>query len=151
VLEFSNTPISEAAQRQPQLVTSWVQKYGTPLYITAVADYTLDFQVPALRAGNVDPSKVILVGADGQKSAYERIRAGNQYQLATVSEPYAEEGFQAVDELNRAIHKMTGSGFVPPPYLVTPANINIEGGDHDTFEPSNNFAAMYEKIWGVSA
>ena len=54
VLEFSNTPISEAAQRQPQLVTAWVQQYGTPLYITSVADYTADYQVPALRAGGVD-------------------------------------------------------------------------------------------------
>ena len=55
VLEFSNSPISEASQRQPQLVTSWVQKYGTPLYITSVADYTADFQVPALRDGGVSP------------------------------------------------------------------------------------------------
>src|SRR6185312_10832048 len=70
VLEYSNSPIAEVAQRQPQLVTSWVQKYGTPLYITAVADYTLDFQVPALRDAGVDTKDVKLVGADGQRSAY---------------------------------------------------------------------------------
>jgi ribose transport system substrate-binding protein len=50
VVEFSNTPLAEAPQRQPQLITSWIQKYGTPLYVTAIADFTLDFQVPALKA-----------------------------------------------------------------------------------------------------
>ena len=69
-------------------MTTWVQKYGTPLYITSVADYTADFQMPALRAGGVDPKEVILVSADGNRSAYERIRAGDQYQTVTVSEPH---------------------------------------------------------------
>ena len=149
MLEFSNTPISEAAQRQPALVTSWVQKYGVPLYITSVADYTADFQVPPLRAGGVNPKDVILVASDGNKSAYERIRAGNQYQLVTASEPYQMEGYQAVDELNRAFHRDKPSGFVPTPYLVTPQNVNKEGGDRNTFTPSNHFKEHYLKIWGV--
>jgi ribose transport system substrate-binding protein len=149
VLEFSNSPIAEVAQRQPELVTAWVQKYGLPLYITAVADYTTDYQVPALRTGGVDPSQAILVSADGNKSAYERIRAGNQYQLVTVSEPYSMEAYQAIDELNRAFQKQPPSGFVPTPYLVTPDNINAEGGDKDTFIPSNHYAEHYLQIWGV--
>jgi ribose transport system substrate-binding protein len=149
VLEFSNSPISEAAQRQPVLVTGWVQKYGVPLYITSVADYTADFQVPALRAGGVDPKDVILVAADGNKSAYERIRAGGQYQLVTASEPYKLEGYQAVDELNRAFNKQPPSGFVQSPYLVTPDNIHAEGGDQNTFIPSNDYEKHYLKLWGV--
>lgn len=149
VLEFSNSPIAEVAQRQPELVTAWVQKYGLPLYITSVADYTVDYQVPPLRSGGVDPSKVILVGADGNKSAYERIRAGNQYQLVTVAEPYGMEAYQAIDELNRAFQKQPPSGFVPAPYLVTPENIGAEGGDKDTFIPTNHYAEHYLQIWGV--
>ena len=149
MLEFSNSPISEAAQRQPALVTGWVQKYGVPLYITSVADYTADFQVPALRAGGVNPKDVILVAADGNKSAYERIRAGGQYQMVTASEPYQLEGYQAVDELNRAFNKQPPSGFVQSPYLVTPDNVNNEGGDKNTFVPSNNYAQHYLEIWGV--
>ena len=149
VLEFSNTPISEVAQRQPALVTAWVQKYGTPLYITSVADYTADFQIPALRAGGVDPSQVIIVSADGNKSAYERIRAGGQYQLVTASEPYELQAYQAIDELNRAFHGQPPSGFVQTPYLVTPENINAEGGDKDTFIPSNNYKEHYLQLWGV--
>ena len=82
-----------------------MQKYGTPLYITSVADYTADYQIPALRAGGVEPEDVILVSADGNKSAYERIRAGGQYQLVTASEPYEMQAYQAIDELNRAFDR----------------------------------------------
>jgi ribose transport system substrate-binding protein len=149
VLEFNNSPISEVAQRQPALVTAWVQKYGLPLYISSVADYTADYQVPALRSGGVDPSLAILVSADGNKSAYERIRAGNQYQLVTVSEPWEMEAYQAIDELNRAFQNQPPSGFVPTPYLVTPDNINAEGGDKNAFIPSNHYQKHYLELWGV--
>jgi ribose transport system substrate-binding protein len=149
VLEFSNSPIAEVAQRQSPLVTAWVQKYGTPLYITSVADYTADYQIPALRAGGVDPSQVIIVSADGNKSAYERIRAGGQYQQVTASEPYKMQGYQAIDELNRAFHGEKPSGFVQTPYLVTPENIDAEGGKQDTFIPSNNYEQHFLQLWGV--
>ena len=149
VLEFSNSPIAEVAQRQPALVTAWVQKYGTPLYITSVADYTADFQIPALRAGSVDPKDVIIVSADGNKSAYERIRVGGQYQTVTASEPYGMQAYQAVDELNRAFNKEQPSGFVQTPYLVTPDNINAEGGDKNTFIPSNDYEKRFLELWGI--
>ena len=149
VLEFSSTPINEASSRQPALVAAWVQKYGTPLYITSVADYTADFQVPALRAGGVAPGDVILVSADGNRSAYERIRAGDQYQLVTVSEPHPLQGFQVIDEFNRAFHGEPPSGWHQRPYLVTPDNVNAEGGDQNRFIPSNGFAEQYAKLWGL--
>ena len=51
VLEYVNSPASEAAQRQPQLTTSWVQRFGLPLYATSVGDNDWDFAVPTLRSG----------------------------------------------------------------------------------------------------
>ena len=66
VLEYVNSPASEAAQRQPQLTTSWVQRFGLPFYGTSVGDNDWDFAVPVLRAGGVDPSQVKLVGARRQ-------------------------------------------------------------------------------------
>jgi ribose transport system substrate-binding protein len=149
VLEFSSTPINEAAQRQPALVSAWVQKYGTPLYITSVADYTADFQVPALRAGGVPFDQVILVSADGNRSAYERIRAGNQYQQVTVSEPHPEQGYQVIDEFSRAFSGQPPSGWHQRPYLVTPQNVDAEGGKQNRFIPSNGFAEQYQKLWGL--
>ena len=50
VLDYVNSPASEAAQRQPQLTTSWVQRFGLPLYATSVGDNDWDFAVPVLRS-----------------------------------------------------------------------------------------------------
>ena len=149
VLEYVNSPIAEVAQRQPQLVASWVQRYGTPLYVTAVADYTLDFQVPALRNAGVDPDDVKLVGADGQESAYQRIRS-DDFQVVTVSEPVEMQGYQAIDEINRAIQGEAPSDFVQAPYLVTADNVDAEGGADNQFVPTNDYKAKYLELWGVS-
>ena len=51
VLDYVNSPASEAAQRQPQLTTSWVQRFGVPLYATSVGDNDWDFAVPVLAVG----------------------------------------------------------------------------------------------------
>jgi len=150
VLEYVNSPASEAAQRQPQLTTSWVQRFGLPLYGTSVGDNDWDFAVPVLRSGGVDPSQAKLIGADGNRSAYDRIRKGDQYQTVTVSEPIELQAYQAIDELNRAFHGQPPSGFVQPPFLVTKENIHSEGGDQNTFIPSNDYKKHYAEIWGVA-
>jgi ribose transport system substrate-binding protein len=151
VMEYVNSPASEAAQRQPQLTTSWVQRFGLPLYATSVGDNDWDFAVPTLRAAGVDPSEVILVAADGNRSAYDRIRQGNQYQMVTVSEPIELQAYQAIDELNRAFAGEQPSGYIQQPYLVTPDNVDAEGGDQNAFFPSNGYKEQYFAIWGVEA
>ena len=77
--------------------------------------------------------------------------AQRQSPLVTASEPYKMQGYQAIDELNRAFHKMPPSGFVQTPYLVTPQNIHAEGGDKNTFIPSNNYEQHYLALWGVKS
>ena len=59
VLDYVNSPASEAAQRQPQLTTSWVQRFGLPLYATSVGDNDWDFAVPTLRSAGVDPIRSV--------------------------------------------------------------------------------------------
>ncbi|HEX2581858.1 MAG TPA: substrate-binding domain-containing protein [Dongiaceae bacterium] len=149
LLDYVNSPAAEAAQRQPQLTTSWVQRFGVPFYATSVGDNDWDFAVPTLRAGGVSPDQVKLIAADGNRSAYDRIRKGGQYQTVTVSEPIELQAYQAVDELNRAFHGKPPSGYVQPPFLVTKENIDIEGGPKNIFEPSNDYKAHYLKIWGA--
>ncbi|MGI8415991.1 MAG: substrate-binding domain-containing protein [Nakamurella sp.] len=147
LLEFSNFPASESAQRTPQLMTSWVSKYGSqPFYVLSVGDNDFDFAVPALSAGGVPKNTVKLVGSDGTPAAYQRIRNGN-YEVATVPEPSEMEAYQAVDEFNRAFAGQKDSGFVPPVYLVTKSNIDAEGGAKNLFIPSNNYVQHYESIW----
>ncbi len=150
VLQYVTFPASEASQHMPQLTTSWVQRFGPPFYGISVGDNDWDYAIPTLRQGNVSPDQVKLIGADGNKSAYERIRDGGQYQTVTVSEPFELQAWQAVDELNRAFHNSPPSGFVQAPYLVTPQNVHSEGGDKNLFVPSNDYKTHYLKIWGAS-
>ncbi|MHB8619083.1 MAG: substrate-binding domain-containing protein [Chloroflexota bacterium] len=146
LLDYVNFPASEAAQRMPQLVTSWVSRYGPHFYALTVGDNDYDFAVPALSSGGVSKSGVKLIGSDGTPAAYQRIRSGN-YQVATVPEPSELQGYQAIDELNRAFHGMPPSGYVAPAYLVTKGNVDAEGGKHNLFIPSNGYKQHYLQIW----
>ena len=128
-----------------------MQRYGVPLYVTSVGDNDFDFAVPSLRGGGVTPEEVKLIGADGNRSAYQRIRAGGQYQVVTISEPFEQQAYQAIDEFNRAFHKEPWSGFVQQPFLVTAENVNAEGGEKDMFFPSNGYKERYLAIWGAAA
>jgi ribose transport system substrate-binding protein len=150
LLEIANFPASAASDRMPGLMTGWVQRYGLPLYVTSVGDNDFDFAVPALRAGGVANDQVKLIGADGNRSAYGRIRAGGQYQVVTVAEPFELQAYEAIDQFNRAFHKQPPSDFIQPPFLVTHANVNTEGGDKDMFFPGNGYKAHYLQIWGAA-
>jgi ribose transport system substrate-binding protein len=121
-------------QRQPQLTTSWVQRFGLPIYATSVGDNDWDFAVPVLRQGGVDPAQAKLIAADGNRSAYDRIRKGDQYQTVTVSEPIELQAWQAIDELNRAFHGEAPSGYVQPPFLVT-RRTSIPRGRQEHLDP----------------
>lgn len=146
LLDFVNFPASESAQRTPQLVTSWISRFGPHFYALSVGDNDWDFAVPALSGGGVPKSGVQLVGSDGTSAAYQRIRQGN-YQVATVPEPAELEAYQAIDEINRALHAQQPSGYVPPAYIVTKDNVNAEGGPTNTFTPSNGYKQHYLAIW----
>lgn len=148
LLDYVNSPLAEVTTQMPQLASSWVSRYGAPFYVMTIADYYYDFLVPPLRAGGVKPADVKLVGADGTPKAYDRIRNGD-YQVATVPEPPGLQGYQAIDEMNRALNGAPPSSFVPPVYVVTSQNIDKEGGSQNTFDPSNNYKSEYAKIWGV--
>ncbi len=150
LLEVANFPASAASDRMPALMTGWVQRYGLPLYVTSVGDNDFDFAVPSLRAGGVSTDRVKLIGADGNRSAYARIRAGDQYQIVTVAEPFELQAYEAIDQFNRAFNKQPASDFIQPPFLVTHANVDAEGGSKDMFFPGNGYKARYLKLWDAT-
>jgi ribose transport system substrate-binding protein len=64
----------------------------------------------------------------------------------TVAEPLNLQGWQLVDELNRAIQGEACSGYVTAPALVTEEGLaNTEG---NTFDPNNGYREAYAAIWG---
>ena len=150
VLAFEDTPLADTSTRMPPLTTSLLERFGAKwTYSLAINDLYYDFMGPALTSAGRDPGgpPVNISAGDGSKSAYERIRS-NQFQAATVPEPLILQGWQVVDELNRAFAGQPPSGYVAPVHLVTVKNVDLDGGKQDNYDPANGYRDAYARIWG---
>lgn len=149
VLEYVDTPIAETSNRMGPLTTSLLQKYGDKwTHALAINDIYFDFMGPALATAGIkgDGLPRAVAAGDGSESSFQRIKTG-QYQSITVAEPLNLQGWQLVDELNRAMQGAPCSGYVTAPAVVT-----MEGakamGDSPIFDPDNGYRDAYSKIWG---
>jgi ribose transport system substrate-binding protein len=150
VLSFEDSPISESSTRMPQLTTSLLQRFGDKwTHSLAINDLYFDFMGSSLTAagkkGDGNP-KAVSAG-DGSEAAYQRIRS-KRFQAGTVPEPLNMQGWQIVDELNRAFSKAAWSGYVPKVHLVTAENVAKDGGPKNIFDPDNGYRNHYKTIWG---
>jgi ribose transport system substrate-binding protein len=145
VLDYDNVPLSDVSARMPQEVSSLLSKHNDAwTYSVAINDVYYENAAAALRAGGVQPGGAPFnVGAgDGDSSALQRIKAG-QYQTATVPSPLKSEGWQIVDELNRAFNNQPASGYVPQIHVSTKENTT----NTDAWDPVG-YQDAYRKIWG---
>jgi ribose transport system substrate-binding protein len=146
VLKTIDTPIASAATRVPALVTALLQRFGARLrYLLAINGA----YIAGARAGLIgggrrggDPPFGVAAG-DGDAAEFARIRAGD-YQAASVAEPLYLQGWQLIDELNRARAGAPASGYVAPPRLITKADVPAG----DVFDPPGGYRANYARIWG---
>ncbi|MEY4748736.1 MAG: hypothetical protein RIQ60_950 [Pseudomonadota bacterium] len=150
VLSFEDSPIAESSTRMPTLTSSLLQKFGDKwTHSLAINDLYFDFMGPTLssagKKGDGGP-KAVSAG-DGSEAAYQRIRS-KRYQAGTVPEPLNMQGWQIVDELNRAFAKQPWSGYVPKVHLVTANNVGKDGGPKNLFDPDNGYRNHYKAIWG---
>jgi ribose transport system substrate-binding protein len=144
-LTTENIPISDASNRTPQEVSSLLSRFGSSwTYSVAINDLYFADAAPALRAGGKQGvGTPFNIGAgDGDPSAFQRINS-KQFQSATVPEPLLEQGWQIVDEFNRAFVGKPASGYVPPVHITTAAN----SGNKSSWDPQG-YREAYLKIWG---
>ncbi|MEW2414484.1 substrate-binding domain-containing protein [Streptomyces sp. NPDC046866] len=144
LLATENIPIPDASQRTPQEVSSLLSRFGGGwTHSVAVNDLYFADAAPALRAaGEPGGGPPFNIGAgDGDPSAFQRINS-RQYQAATVPEPLAQQGWQVVDEFNRAFAGQPPSGYVAPVHVVTADN----SGGATSWDP-RGYREAYEKIW----
>jgi ribose transport system substrate-binding protein len=149
VLSFEDSPIAESSTRMPQLTTSLLQRFGDKwTHSLAINDLYFDFMGSSLTAagkkGDGNP-KAVSAG-DGSEAAYQRIRS-KRFQSGTVPEPLNLQGWQIVDELNRAFAKAPWSSYVPKVHLVTAQNVGKDGGPKNLFDPDNGYREHYQAIW----
>ena len=150
LLDVINAPLADTSSRMGQLTTSLLQRFGKKwTYSMGINDLYYDFMAPALQAAGIagDGYPRNISGGDGSPSAFQRIRQ-KEYQAGTAADPLRLQGWQCVDEMNRAFAGVPSSGYVPPVHLFTAANIGSDGGPHDVFDPDNGYREQYKKIWG---
>ncbi len=149
VLEYVDTPIADTSSRMGPLTTSLLQKYGASwTHALAINDLYFDFMGPALASAGISGDGAPLAGSagDGSEAAFQRIRSA-QYQAITVAEPLNLQGWQLVDELNRAVQGEACSGYVTSPALVTQDGLS-KLGDTNQFDPDTPYRKAYAEIWG---
>lgn len=149
VLEYVDTPIADTSTRMGPLTINLLQKYGDKwTHALAINDLYFDFMGPALAAAGISSEDGPQAGSagDGSEAAFQRIRGGS-YQTITVAEPLNLQGWQLVDELNRAIQGEQCSGYITSPALVTQEGL-AKLGDSNQFDPDSAYRKAYAKIWG---
>jgi ribose transport system substrate-binding protein len=145
LLVHENIPIPDSSTRVPQEVSSLLAHFqGQWTYSVAINDLYFADAAPALRAagkqGNAAPFNI---GAgDGDPSAFERINT-DQFQAATVPEPLSEQGWQIIDEFNRAFSGRPATGYAAPVHISTTANTN----GATAWDPPG-YREAYQRIWG---
>lgn len=149
VLLDTQVPFAGANTRVPQLITAWVNEYGSggPFYIAQPADYFTDFQIPALRAAGVKLGDVILTGMDAAPAVYDRIRAGDTYHEVSAPLPYEMQAYQAIDEMNRALSGQPPAEFATPVHIIDRDNVDNSGGKDNTYIPANQYAERFLELW----
>ncbi|MDW8806368.1 substrate-binding domain-containing protein [Streptomyces scabiei] len=145
LLSYEDIPIPQANTGTVKRVSALRTRFGDRwTYSAAINDLYFDHAAPALRAaGRKGDGAPFNIGAgDGDPSAFQRIN-GKQYQSATVPEPLSEQGWQIIDEFNRAFTDEPASTYVAPVHITTASN---SGGALSW--DSEGYRRAYRKIWG---
>ncbi|MEW1774500.1 substrate-binding domain-containing protein [Streptomyces sp. NPDC086777] len=145
LLAYENIPIPDASSRTPREIASLLARFpDTWTHSVAINDLYFADAAPAFRAaGRKGTGPPFNIGAgDGDPSAFQRIDSG-QYQAATVPEPLSQQGWQIVDEFNRAFAGRPASGYVAPTHVSTAAN----SAGATTWNPPG-YREAYRRIWG---
>ena len=126
-----------------------LEDYGQlATHIVATSDLYFDYATPIIedyrQRYNVAP--ITITAGEGSSSSAVRIR-DHQFQVASVAEPLNLQGWQLVDELNRAFNNQEPSGFSAPVRLLTHENINSVENPTLTYDPNNDYRVEYLKIW----
>ncbi len=151
LLEVKPLHLDKIAEQMPSTMDSLWSQYGQRItHILAINDLYIDYAIPSLESyqqkyPNV-PSNIS--AGDGSKAAYKRID-NDKFQLATVPEPLYLQGWQIIDELNRAFSNLPPSGYSAPVHLVTPDNVSalISARGRGVYDPDNGYREAYLKIW----
>jgi ribose transport system substrate-binding protein len=148
VLEVVDLPLASPPETIAAAGRTLLARHGAAwTHALAINDLYFDHLAPMLATLPEGAHAPALVSAgDGSASAFMRIRAG-LFQTATVAEPLLQQGWQAVDEVNRLLSGQPPSRYFGRPHLFTAANLQLDGGPRLRFDPDNGYRDAYRRIW----
>ena len=148
LLSVEEVPATESAALFQKRVVALSKKFANRwTHMIATSDQYVDLlSAPDAETASAIGKLQAISAGDGSDTAYQRIRA-HQLQVGTIPEPANLQGWQIVDELNRAMAGEKPSGYMSPPYLVTSENTAFHSGPKNTFDPGNAYRDEYRKIW----
>lgn len=149
LLDLQEIPLTGGAEKMPAILTSLNKRFGKKwTHLVVVHDMYLDWvNTPANQALLNDAKPQAIAAGDGSVSSYLRMQK-KDFQIGIIPEPMSLQGWQLIDELNRAQHGNPPSNFTTPTYVVTASNLSFHGGSRNRFDPDNGFRNEYKKIWG---
>lgn len=148
VLEVVDLPLASSAETVASAGRALLARHGAAwTHALAINDLYFDHLAPLFATlPDGQPTPALISAGDGSASAFMRIRAG-LFQTATVAEPLLQQGWQAVDEVNRLLSGQPPSRYFGRPRLFTAANLQLDGGPRLRFDPDNGYRDAYRRIW----
>ncbi|WP_018151028.1 substrate-binding domain-containing protein [Leeia oryzae] len=145
VLAVENLPLNRVAADMEKAVIRLNKRFGKQwTHSLAINDLYFDeINFPLARLHRQDIQSIS--AGDGSNVALSRIRSGRSQQIATVAEPLNIQGWQLVDELNRAFNGEGPSGYVTEPILVTAAF--LKQFSTSDIESNIPYQAGYRLLW----
>lgn len=127
ILSVENVPIAKAPADVTDLVIRLNRKFGKDwTHTIAINDVYFDHMNFPLR--EIHRRDIANIGAgDGSDVALSRIKGGGSQQVVTVAEPLLAQGWQVVDEFNRAFSGKKESGSISKPILITKEILEASG------------------------
>ncbi len=149
VLGLEEVNLMQATEKLPPMLTTLAKTHNKKWTHTIVVNdmYIDAMATPAVESALGEVKMRALSAGDGSDKAYQRIRS-QKLQFGTVPEPLQQQGWQLVDELNRAFNNDKPSLYSTPVYVVTQQNMAFHGGPSNLFDPDNGYRNEYKRIWG---
>jgi ribose transport system substrate-binding protein len=149
LLAIEHVSLDKTSDLMPDVVGRLLNEFPEGItHFLVINDLYIDYATPSLQASGLTESQLphSISAGDGSMAAYKRIEQG-KFQRATVPEPLFLQGWQIIDEFNRAFHGLPSSGFHPAVHLITDSNMGEIDRYSGVYEPKNGYRDAYLEIW----
>ncbi len=149
ILSVEDMPISDIAQQMPITIERLIKDYKNQItHFIVINDLYIDFALPSLLSSKLSAQYIprSISAGDGSKAAYKRI-SSNTLQVATVPEPLILQGWQIVDELNRAFNQNAPSDYIEKAQIINRQNIKQYVDKSNNYDPDQQYRKAYLQLW----